>query len=103
MLEQPKEQAPPLSKRDPKKTLFVLLTPRMFVENENWRSRLYGRLMHEYKDDPAGQRLAPSRGWARLRSGFKAAWLDHMGRLQLDPAGRVFLAEKVSITLFGTR
>ncbi len=50
ILEQPTEQAPPLSKRDPKKTLFALLTPRMF--KENWRSRLYGRLMHEYWEHP---------------------------------------------------
>lgn len=50
MLDPPKEQAPPLARRDPNKTLFVLLTPQMFVRN--WRSRLYGHLMHDYKEQP---------------------------------------------------
>jgi hypothetical protein len=36
----------PLSKRDPKRTIFVLVTPRMFQKNPH--SRLYGWLMNDY-------------------------------------------------------
>jgi hypothetical protein len=36
----------PLSKRDPKRSIFVLLTPRMFKKNPH--SRLYGWLMNDY-------------------------------------------------------
>jgi len=50
MLEKPTEQSPPLSRRLPEKTLFVLVTPRMF--REHWRSRLYGRVMNDYWSDP---------------------------------------------------
>jgi hypothetical protein len=35
-----------LSKRDPNRSVFVLLTPRLL--KEHWQSRLYGFLMHDY-------------------------------------------------------
>ena len=38
----------PLSKRDPKGSIFVLLTPRMFKQNPH--SRLYGWLMNDYME-----------------------------------------------------
>jgi len=51
MLEDPETgQEPPLSKRDARKTLFLLLTPQIFKENP--ASRLYGWLMREYCSNP---------------------------------------------------
>jgi len=50
MLEHPTEKSPPLGKRLPEKTLFILVTPQMF--RDKCRSRLYGRLMNEYWKDP---------------------------------------------------
>ncbi len=40
----------PLSRRDPYKTLFSLLTPEVFRTNPH--SRLYGWLFHDYRDHP---------------------------------------------------
>jgi hypothetical protein len=40
----------PLSHRDPERTLFALLTPRMFRDDP--RSRMYGTLMAEYQANP---------------------------------------------------
>lgn len=40
----------PLSLRDPERTLFALLTPRMFKDHP--RSRLYGSLMESYRSRP---------------------------------------------------
>lgn len=42
---------PPLDKRDPEKTLFLLLTPRIFKDNP--RSHLYGYNFNEYWSEPS--------------------------------------------------
>jgi len=46
MLKKDVTLSPPLNMRDPKKTLFCLITPRMFQKNP---SRLYWYKYHEYK------------------------------------------------------
>lgn len=50
MLEENKELCHPLSKRDPKKTLFLLITPKLFKDNPS--SRLYGYKLSDYKTKP---------------------------------------------------
>lgn len=40
----------PLNKREPERTLFLLVTPRLFKENPT--SRLYGYKFNEYKNKP---------------------------------------------------
>ena len=51
LLEKPATSAKELDGRDPQRTLFVLLTPRLFQERR--QSRLYGWLMDEYRRDPS--------------------------------------------------
>lgn len=51
MLEPPGPRVrPPLSLRNPERSVLLLLTPRMFKEHPH--SRLYGWLMNEYRRDP---------------------------------------------------
>lgn len=50
MLEANPNLCPPLNERDPDKSLFLLLTPRLFKENP--LSRLYGYKFNEYKSTP---------------------------------------------------
>jgi hypothetical protein len=50
MLEPNPNLCPALNTRDPEKTLFLLLTPRLFEDNRT--SRLYGYKFNEYKNDP---------------------------------------------------
>ena len=50
MLEENKGLCPPLDKRDPEKTLFLLITPKLFKDNPS--SRLYGYKFCEYKTNP---------------------------------------------------
>lgn len=50
MLENNKGLCHPLDKRDPDKTLFLLVTPRLFQDNP--RSRLYGYKYNDYKNNP---------------------------------------------------
>ena len=50
MLEENTGLCNPLDKRDPKKTLFLLVTPRCFKENP--QSRFYGYKFNEYKNNP---------------------------------------------------
>jgi hypothetical protein len=54
LLEKPASSAPELEPRDPDRTLFAHVTPRLF--KERWQSRLYGWLMREYKQDPTALR-----------------------------------------------
>jgi hypothetical protein len=51
MLEENESLCPPLNKRIPSRTLFLLVTPRIFQENPT--SRLYGYKFNDYKSDPA--------------------------------------------------
>ena len=51
MLDPHPRLAQPLASRDPDRTCFVLVTPRVFQENPH--SRLYGRLLNEYRNDPS--------------------------------------------------
>lgn len=50
MLDENKDLCPPLDKRDPEKTLFLLVTPKLFKNNPS--SRLYGYKFREYKTNP---------------------------------------------------
>lgn len=50
MLENNSSLCPPLNKRDPEKTIFLLITPQLFKENPS--SRLYGYKYAEYKRSP---------------------------------------------------
>ncbi|HEC87404.1 MAG TPA: hypothetical protein ENI49_06045 [Thermoplasmatales archaeon] len=50
MLEENKGLCSPLDKRDPEKTLFLLITPKLFKDNPS--SRLYGYKFCEYKTNP---------------------------------------------------
>lgn len=50
MLEKNERLCPPLDKRDPEKTLFLLITLKLFKDNLS--SRLYGYKFHEYKTKP---------------------------------------------------
>lgn len=50
MLESNKELCDPLNKRDPDKTLFLLVTPKLFKDNPS--SRLYGYKFNKYKTNP---------------------------------------------------
>jgi hypothetical protein len=50
MLERNHQLCYPLNKRDPEKTLFLLITPKMFKNNPS--SRLYGYKFLEYKNNP---------------------------------------------------
>jgi len=47
MLEKNESLCPPLNKRDPEKTLFLLITPKLFKDNP--ATRLYGYKLNEYK------------------------------------------------------
>ena len=61
MLEENKGLCPPLNKREPEKTLFLLITPKLFKDNPS--SRLYGYKLNEYKTNPeALSRDLPHRG-----------------------------------------
>ena len=50
MLEKNDRLCPPLDKRDPEKTLFLLATPKLFKDYPT--SRLYGYKFNEYKNNP---------------------------------------------------
>lgn len=50
MLEENRGLRYPLNKRDPHKTLFLLITPKLFKDNPS--SRLYGYKLSEYKIKP---------------------------------------------------
>jgi hypothetical protein len=50
MLERQDRRPVPLSSRDPDVSAFVLLTPRLFKDHP--RSRLYGWLLRDYRDNP---------------------------------------------------
>jgi len=50
MLEKNHSLCDPLNKREPERTLFLLITPRLFKDNST--SRLYGYKFNEYKNNP---------------------------------------------------
>lgn len=66
---------PPLDKREPKKTLFLLITPKIFKDNPS--SRLYGYKFHEYKTNPNSlSDDLPHRGNCRWRNiSDRLGWL----------------------------
>jgi hypothetical protein len=67
MAEPPRRGDAVLGARDPRRSLFALLTPELF--RRNWRSRLYGHLLREYQTDPAAlQRDLPHRSGAECAS-----------------------------------
>ena len=53
MLESNKRLCDPLKKRDPNKSIFLLLTPKLFKDNPT--SRLYGYKIREYQDKNKGK------------------------------------------------
>lgn len=74
-----------LEKRAPQKSLFSLLTPRCFKQYPS--SRLYGWLMHEYKNDPhALERDLPHRkqiNWAALQQ--RIGWITFEDFQEVQP------------------
>ena len=50
MMEKNDDLCPPLDRRDPEKTLFLLITPQLFKSNPS--TRLYGYKCNDYKSDP---------------------------------------------------
>lgn len=70
MIEKKKRLRDPLKKRDPKKSLFLLITPRLFKDNPV--SRLYGYKIREYQDKNKGvdalKRDLPHRTKEELRN-----------------------------------
>jgi len=70
LLEKNKRLCHPLDKRDPNKSLFLLLTPKLFKENPT--SRLYGYKIREYQDKNKGvdalKRDLPHRAKEKLRN-----------------------------------
>jgi hypothetical protein len=76
---------PPLSKRHPERTCFVLLTPEIFRKNPE--SRLYGWLLPAYQRDPILlQRHLPHRQLADLESVPKRlGWLTWEDCNRLHP------------------
>jgi hypothetical protein len=75
MLDTNPRLAPPLNKRDPTRTCFVLLTPDLFRESKE--SRLYGWLLDAYqKDDALLARHLPHRSPKDLATvGARLGWL----------------------------
>jgi hypothetical protein len=74
MLEQNPLLEPPLRQRDSDKTLFVFQSPAMFKTNSH--ARLYGWLLHDYKNPDAIARDLPHRGeydWKAVAS--RIGWL----------------------------
>lgn len=69
MLESNEKLCDPLKKRDPNKSLFLLVTPKLFKDNPS--SRLYGYKIKEYKDKNKGvdalKRDLPHREIGRLK------------------------------------
>lgn len=69
MLESNEKLCDPLNKRDPDKSLFLLVTPKLFKDNPS--SRLYGYKIREYKDKNKGidalKRDLPHREIGRLK------------------------------------
>ena len=70
MLEKNERLCNPLKKRDPYKSLFLLLTPKLFKDNPT--SRLYGYKIREYQDKNKGEdalkRDLPHRAKEELRN-----------------------------------
>jgi len=79
MLERNEGLCDPLNKRDPNRTLFLLVTPQIFMDNPG--SRLYGYKMNEYRLDSGSlSRDLPHRkdiDWERIsrRAGW-TTWED---------------------------
>jgi hypothetical protein len=80
MLELNPDLCPPIKERKPERTLFLLLTPRLFKNNPS--SRLYGSKFTDYKLNPS--LLAndlPHRPNAQLGGRIQKTRLAYMGRL----------------------
>jgi len=98
MLEKPDpQQSLPLLRRDPDKTIFVLLTPRLF--RDNWQSRLYGWLIKDYQNDPTSlRRDLPHRAssdsvdWSRLSR--RLGWLTWEDCAEVLPTACPWLGGK---------
>jgi len=75
MLERNPARCPPLNRRDPDRTLFLLLTPRIFKDNPS--TRLYGYKLNEYQKEPEtlGHDLAHRRDYNWNVISKRLGWL----------------------------
>jgi hypothetical protein len=93
MLEKPSAVGLMLAKRDPRLSLFVLLTPRLF--QTRWQSRLYGWLMQDYRrNETALARDLPHRSDEEL-SGVsrRIGWLSWEDCQEICPQACQWLRE----------
>lgn len=83
----------PLTRRLPERTCFVLITPEIFRDHP--KSRLYGWLMKDYRDDPAAlRRDLPHRKDTDFASVSKRlGWLTWEDIDQVQPGVSPWLAE----------
>jgi hypothetical protein len=93
MLEQNLTLPVPLSRRDPQRTLFILLTPEMFREHPH--SRLYGWLLQEYRNHPTTlERDIPHRQGADWQEvARRIGWLTWEDCEQILPGACPWLAK----------
>jgi hypothetical protein len=93
MLEQNLTLPVPLSRRDPQRTSFVLLTPEMFREHPH--SRLYGWLLQEYRNHPTAlERDIPHRQGADWQEvAHRIGWLTWEDCEQVLPGACPWLAK----------
>jgi hypothetical protein len=86
MLKKNSDLCSPLDKREPEKTLFLLLTPRTFQNDPS--SRLFGYKFNEYKNSPEslGQDLPhrADRDWTELSK--RLGWLTWEDFRDVNPA-----------------
>jgi hypothetical protein len=76
ILEKNQTLCDPLNKRNPEKTLFLLITPKVFKDNPT--TRLYGFKFNEYKQIPGSlSRDLPHRSDADLdNASNRMGWLS---------------------------
>lgn len=94
MLESNADMPEPLDRRDPERTLFVLLTPELF---RDWpHTRLYGWLLNEYRANPEalGRDLPhrPDTDWADISR--RIGWLTFEDCARVLPGACAWLPAK---------
>lgn len=75
MLEKNEELCEPLNKREPEKSLYLLITPKLFKDNPS--SRFYGYKFNEYKSNPdsIGRDLPHRKGYDWGKISRRLGWL----------------------------
>jgi hypothetical protein len=99
MLELNERLCAPLNKRDPDKSLFLLVTPKLFKDNPS--SRLYGYKIREYKDKNKGvdalKRDLPHRVLGKLKDiPSRIGWLTWENFKEVNNKCSPWLLEKES-------